>query len=286
MRWAKSPAPAQSRGIALILLGWGEWIEKYRETAERLAARDYEVVILEWRGQGLSSRFLSNRSKTWIKSFDVLLDDLTLFYDTHLADVRQPIVILAHSMGAHLGLRWLMNAGRSARIDKVILLSLMQEIKTPPFPLAVAKMIINTACFFGLGKAYAVGQESFDQGAEPFAKNPLTGDEVRYTRMVVQLREYPGMKVGGVTYGWLYALLQSTGKLEKELRRGVPKRHHLILGPEKDPLVESAAMKRIAPMLPFSGSAFFAGARHELLQEKDTLLDAVWAAIDVFLEKE
>lgn len=288
MRWAKSPTPDHARGIILILPGWGEWIEKYSQTISALVQRRYEVLIIEWRGQGLSSRFLANRHKTWIESFDLLVKDLEDFYRQNLASLKQPIIVLGHSMGAHLALRWLLGAGRGhLNIDKVILLSIMQEIKTPPFPLWLAQMIVMVACACGLGQSFAIGQESFDQAAIPFDDNVLTHDPARYRSMIMQLRENSGMKVGGVTFGWLNALFASCRALDTALAQGAPKRRHLVVCPAHDPLVNTKAMQNIASLLPYSTAPVIAYAHHELLQENDAVQAQLWTLIDHFLnEKE
>ncbi len=64
-RWAGS-AP---RGTVVILLGRGEFIENYFEVVEELLTRRFDVVIMDWRGQGLSERELADPRKGPIDDF-------------------------------------------------------------------------------------------------------------------------------------------------------------------------------------------------------------------------
>ena len=45
-----------SRGTVLVAVGRSEFIEEYFAIVERLLARRFDVVVFDWRGQGLSTR--------------------------------------------------------------------------------------------------------------------------------------------------------------------------------------------------------------------------------------
>ena len=117
MRYGMCPAAQNTRGTVLVLPGWGEWIEKYQECISEWNTRGYDVIIPEWRGQGLSTRFLIDRKKTWLPSFDILVDDLERLFKKELADKNKVstknILLFCHSMGAHVGLRWYLQRGRA-----------------------------------------------------------------------------------------------------------------------------------------------------------------------------
>ena len=69
LRFARFAPPAGRRGTVCILPGRTEWIEKYFETVRDLRSRGFAVAILDWRGQGLSDRALSDRHKGHVGSF-------------------------------------------------------------------------------------------------------------------------------------------------------------------------------------------------------------------------
>jgi lysophospholipase len=279
MRWAKSGTSAALRGHVLLCPGWGEWIEKYEEIIGEWNARGYEVTIFEWRGQGLSSRILEGQNKTWLPSFDVLVEDLDAFYRAHLAG--PPLLIFAHSMGAHITLRWCLKH-KNRNIKGLVLSSIMQEIVTAPIPLPLAKMIAKGMTALGFGQHYAIGQAAFDPTTTPFAKNTLTRDETRWNRFMGQLRERAELKFGGVTYGWLAAFFASSMQLEAELAATKLSYPVLLLGSMDDLLVTMAGIRRVASNLPGATLVAFEGAGHELLFEKDEVRNRAWKAIDAF----
>ena len=104
-----SPDTAQPRGTILLLGGRAEFIEKYWETIGELTQRGFMVCSFDWRGQGLSSRLLADHRKGHIASFDTYLEDLALIV-AHVVKPRMqpPLIVLAHSMGGHLALHFIL----------------------------------------------------------------------------------------------------------------------------------------------------------------------------------
>ncbi len=277
MRWARLAGPKPARGCVLVFMGWGEWLEKYESIAQLWHERGFETVVAERRGQGLSSRFLENdRSRAWLPGFDVLLRDFSAFYKEYFMGDATPLLLMGHSMGAHLLLRWYAEARPAENIKGAILLSPMQRVKTGRIACPVAEWIAGSAALLGLGKLFAPGQKNADPATRPFAGNSLTRDAGRYRVLQMTLRDNPMLKAGGVTLGWLSAAFASARRLERALKRGAPNGPYLLLGPEDDPLVDSRAMKDIAALLPNCAAHFIKDAAHELLQETDEVRARTW----------
>jgi lysophospholipase len=284
MRWARREAPDKARGCVLMLIGWGEWLEKYSAFSEQWYKRGFEVVILERRGQGLSSRFLENRGKAWLPDYLELIEDFDTFYNHYFAGEETPLLLCGHSMGAHLLLRWYAEKTPPEPIKGLVLFSPMQHFSTAPFSFGVAQWITGFACMLGFGKTYAPGQENYDPANIPFQGNAITHDESSYQAMVLALRDNPLLKTGGITFGWLQATFRSIRALRRRLRLGAPPGPYLVLSPAKDPLVGTEAIKEIAAYLPHCESQYFDEAAHELLQEKPDIRKQVWAAVDDFIK--
>ena len=56
-RWVPSRATA---GTVAVFPGRAEFIEKYFEVISELLARNFTVIAMDWRGQGMSARELDN----------------------------------------------------------------------------------------------------------------------------------------------------------------------------------------------------------------------------------
>ena len=114
LRFARWAPPAGRKGTVCVFAGRGEQIEKYFETVRDLRDRGFAVAMIDWRGQGHSSRRLRDPRKGYVRDFsDFEIDVETFVQQVVLPDCPPPHFALAHSMGgavmlrvAHAGKRW------------------------------------------------------------------------------------------------------------------------------------------------------------------------------------
>ena len=114
LRFARWAPPANRKGTVCVFTGRGEQIEKYFETVRDLRDRGFAVAMIDWRGQGHSSRRLRDPRKGYVRDFsDFEIDVETFVQQVVLPDCPPPYFALAHSMGgavmlrvAHAGKRW------------------------------------------------------------------------------------------------------------------------------------------------------------------------------------
>ena len=106
LRFARWAAPANGRGTVCVFTGRSEYIEKYFETVQDLRQRGYAVAVIDWRGQGHSSRRLGNPLKGHVENFSEYQIDVAAFVkQVVLPDCPPPYFALAHSMGGAVMLR-------------------------------------------------------------------------------------------------------------------------------------------------------------------------------------
>ena len=114
LRFARWAPPANRKGTVCVFTGRSEQIEKYFETVRDLRDRGFAVAMIDWRGQGHSSRRLRDPRKGYVRDFsDYEVDVETFVQQVVLPDCPPPHFALAHSMGgavllrvAHAGKRW------------------------------------------------------------------------------------------------------------------------------------------------------------------------------------
>ena len=101
-RFDPDPSVAR-RGVCVVLNGQTEFIEKYFEVIDELRGRGFAVATMDWRGQGGSSRLLTDdHRKSFITDFaeyDQDLDTLLNWIVTPMLKPGEKPVALAHSMG-------------------------------------------------------------------------------------------------------------------------------------------------------------------------------------------
>lgn len=279
-RWNAAAGPGP-RGTVMVLTGRCECLEKFAETAADLAARGFGVVGMDWRGQGGSSRFLSQRHRGHATDFAVLLDDLeTATAELIPADSPRPWLILAHSMGGHLTLRHLLE--RRHPFDGAILSAPMFAIRAP-LPEVVARRIAGAMVARGRGADYALGQTDWNPEPDPFEGNPFTADPVRFRVLHGIYTANPELALGGVTWGWLHAAYLSMAHVRTHPGLGSLKTPVLLLSAGADRVVDPASHRRIAARMPGATLQIYPEARHELLMETDAVRARLWADVDAWL---
>ena len=192
LRFARWPAPAGRKGTVCVFTGRGEMIEKYFETVRDLRDRGFAVAMIDWRGQGHSSRRLRDPRKGHVRNFsDYEIDVETFIRQVVLPDCPPPYFALAHSMGGAVMLR-LAHAGRRW-FDRMVLSAPMIDLpgRTTAFP---TRALLRIMRFSGQGGRYVPGGSDALTGTESFINNPFTSDPVQARAMdkedIRNLREW------------------------------------------------------------------------------------------------
>lgn len=271
------------RGTVLLLAGRGEFMDKYHETATDLTGRGFDVYSFDWRGQGLSSRVLANPQKGYVETYDDYLKDLSHFIQTIMTpNARAPYYLLAHSMGGHVGLRYLHDHGDL--FEQTILTAPLIDIAMPSFLKSMLKVYIRGAVNLGFGAYYVPGAGDSNPQGNIFENNKLTSDRRRFERTNHQLIETPGLAVGGVTHKWLQATFLSIDRLKGTGFSEKIETPILMVAAGKDCVVSNTAQENIKTRLPQCRLAVLENAKHEILVEADDIRGRFWKIFDDFLK--
>jgi lysophospholipase len=279
LRYALWDTTAPERlGTVCVFGGRGEFIEKYFETITDLRRRGFSIATMDWRSQGGSERLLKDPFKCHAEDFANSDADLRQFMtEIVLPDCGAPYYGLAHSMGGHIVLRSAQTRG--CWFDGIILSSPMIAFKRT-FP--GMRLCSEVACLAGFGDAYVPGGDG-NVWREPFENNEVTSDPLRYQRCRDVLDKAPELAVGSPTIGWIAAALKSIGELDAlSLNNGV-RVPVLIVASGNDEVVSLRSTEIFTSRLKNCAHIVVAGAKHEILQERDELRDQFWAAFDAYI---
>ncbi len=269
-------------GTVCILTGRGEYIEKYSETISDLRRRGFTVATFDWRGQGGSDRELINPRKGHITDFTEYDDDLMSFVkQVLLPDCPAPFFALAHSMGANILLR--NTAYESCQFERVVMVSPMLQLANLPVSEGVARVYVEAASLAGFSDAYVPGGSDVATEELGFEENNLTSDRVRFERFKKVLEAAPELGSGSPTNGWLHAAFRSMRELSASSFPGRIKVPVLILSAANDKIVSSEAIQNFATRARMCRLTDIPGARHEIMQERQTFREEFWAAFDKFI---
>ena len=267
---------------AVILTGRGEPSDKYFEVAAQLRSRGFAVWALNWRGQGGSSRTCKRPRRGYIHTFDQYLSDFSDFL-AHL-EAHEPAwcspspLVFAHSMGGHLALRWAHD--HPGRIGQLLLSAPMLGIVLPA-PRPLIRALAEALTVAGQGERFL--PKGTEDVGRVFEGNDLTGDRGRFERYLALLDAQPDLITGGATVGWLRAALASLSVTDQA---GFAERITtpcLMFTAALDTLVPPADLRAFAGRMPNAVCVRLPHARHEVCQESDEVLSAVWRHVDEFL---
>ncbi|WP_342754446.1 lysophospholipase L2 [Pantoea sp. MBD-2R] len=278
---------AQHDRVILLCPGRIESYVKYPELAYDLFHCGYDVIIIDHRGQGRSERLLQDSHRGHVELFEHYVDDLeTLYLKEILSRHYRHRYALAHSMGG--AILTLMLARQPKAFDAVALAAPMFGIFLP-MPMWMTNCILNWAEKRPtLRDGYAIGTGRWQPRS--FGINQLTHSRERYRRNLRFYADDPGLRVGGPTYHWVReGILAGQDILSKAKEIVTPL---LLLQAGADKVVDNRAHDLFCQAMSAAGHHceggkpyVIAGARHEILFEKDSMRAEALDAIVTFFAR-
>lgn len=283
IRIALAPPPTTSQARSLLLLGGRtEFIEKYADTMAELRARGFHVATLDWRGQGASDRLLADRVRGHAVDFRHFQHDLDALLGAIEGVLPRPWYGFAHSMGALILLDRLVQEPNL--VAKAVLSAPFLDLAAPRWQKLVGKPAVRLARRLGLQAAFFPGQRHEPVLPDALRPDLLTSDHARFERYRELCSTRPDYLLGGVTVGWLAAVVDAFDRLAQPGALERTTTPLLILKAGNERIVCATAADRVARRLPAAEVVDFPGAEHELLWEIDPIRNAVFDLADRFLD--
>ncbi|MBV9532762.1 MAG: alpha/beta hydrolase [Bradyrhizobium sp.] len=281
LRFARWAPPPGRKGTVCVFTGRAEQIEKYFETVRDLRDRGFAVAMIDWRGQGHSSRRRRDPRTGYVRDFsDYDVDVETFMQQVVLPDCPPPHFALAHSMGGAVMLR--LARANKRWFDRIVLSAPMIDLPGRRTSLP-ARTLLRVLRLAGQGGRYVPGGSSKLVGAGPFIDNPLTSDPVRYARNAAILKEDPSLGIASPTVAWADTAFRAMHAFRAHDYPSKIRQPILMLAASNDSIVSTAAIEEFAYHLRAGSHLVITGSKHELLQEQDRYRQQFWAAFDAFV---
>lgn len=271
-------AAGGAQGSVLLFPGRTEYVEKYNNTALDLNAAGYDVLTIDWRGQGLSDRLIADPRPGHVERFgDYQRDVVELVVAAQELRLPQPWHLLAHSMGGAIGLAALQDglpvatAAFSAPMWGLSLSNIMTR---------VARGMVAISRGIGRDHQVAIGSGGYEPFVlkQGFIDNLLTTDGARWGRLVAEAACWPDHAIGGVTNHWLLQALNECQRLKQVAAPPLPM---LVSLGSAEKIVSGPAIRDRVAAWPGARLLELEDCRHEALMERDQIrtafLDAVLA---------
>lgn len=267
----------------IIVPGRSESYLKYQELAFDLDNQGYDSVIIDHRGQGLSTRLTANRLQGYIADFDHYAADLQQLV-SRVLPAQYPqhsknAFMLAHSMGGAIALRYLQLYPH--KVKALSLSSPMIAIASGGVPNWLAVSLIKSGATINNWLSdtpwYFFGQSDVNKSS--FADNRLMHSQTRFQRFRALYEERTELKLGGVTFNWLAQAIKNSQNLFDDLDKlSLPIQ---MMQAEDEHIVDNEAQNNFCQQLnklnsdycPEGKTIVIAGAYHELFFEVDEYRD-------------
>ena len=204
--------PAGTHTSLLVLHGYTESAEKFREMTWYFLQAGFAVYLPDQRGHGRSLRYSSDTSLTHVETFWDYVGDAEAFFRT-AADPEKTGVraaLYAHSMGGAVGAFLMMR--RPDWFKRCVLTALMIAAVTAPLPRWAGGMIAEVMCCLGLGRKRAFVGRPYDPDAETFERSFATS-RARFAYYTEKRRADAHLQNCAPTYRWVREALRVTPRL-------------------------------------------------------------------------
>ena len=279
-RWSARP----SRGTVLVAIGRSEFIEEYYEVIGKLLERGFDIVTMDWRGQGQSERECPYPRRGHVSSFAAYRRDLDAVERQMLGPAApKPWFALGHSMGAAILIDQAHDG--TSPYERLVLSAPMIGI---PFrrKMAIGRLA-RLAVWIGQGRRLIPGgSEDSAFALRTFETNILTTDRAQYRKLEAAIAALPDHVVGAPTLGWLAGACALMRRFELprypvELLTPI-----LIVAAGEDRIVDTKATERFARRLKAGRCLTIPHARHQVIMESEAIVAQFWAAFDAFIPGE
>lgn len=274
------------QGIVLISHGFTETIEKYQENIYYFLKNNYSVFMPEHCGHGFSYRFVQDPSLVHVEGTGRYVKDL-LYIARKIKKEHPdlPLYLFSHSMGGGIAA---VAAGKAPGLfEKVILSSPMIQPFTGGIPWKAAVSAAAVMCAAGKGNTYILGGKPYED-IRDFA-NSCSTSEARYDYYQDKRKDQVQLQTCCASYGWLrwadilyqYLMKEAWKHIEGPL---------LFIQAELDTVVSNEEQQRFIEYL--KGNTLcrlefvqIEGAKHEIFNGSNDVLETYWETVFGFLNK-
>lgn len=269
------------RGTVMVFPGRTEYAEKYGRVAGQLVERGFSVLVIDWRGQGLSDRYAHSPDTGYVRSFPDYQRDVAAALEARAAlRLPGPLHILAHSMGGCIAHRTLVEHPDLFRA--AFLSAPMWGIDLRTQLRGAVAAILHAARRLGIrgGRLPTGTSTDPDEASYKFHDNALTSDPEMFDWITRQVGAHPELGLGPARLRWVAAALLEIRRLK---RQEPPSQPALVFLGTEETIVASGAVREQARAWPRASLVTLEGARHEILIETEAIRTEVWRHIDARL---
>lgn len=269
---------SDSKAAVLVLHGFTESAEKFREVAYYFYSEGYSVYSLDLRGHGNSFRTSKKTGTVNAESFDDYAEDINAFVETVIRPccADKPLYIFSHSLGSTAAILYM--ESHPDVVSRAVLSSPM-ICGNMGMPVPVAAMVAKLLCAVGGNNISAPGRCKFNPELK-FDDSDATS-EARFEYYQEKRKNNILLQTSGPSFGWVNASIRARDKLLSDAHKIKPPL--LILRPEEDKQLLSEYQDKFIAEVTDVKVVGIKGSKHEIFGSTDKVLEEYYRAIFGFL---
>lgn len=281
--YAEAYTPAGASRAVVVLHGYTESCEKFREMIWYFLQDDFSVYCYDHRGHGRSPRAVADTSITHVDDFDDYLTDLERLMEEVVLPETQgmPRTLYAHSMGGAVGALALM--AHPDWFDRAVLTAPMIAASTAPFPRFMGRAIAGVMCLLGRGKERAFIGKPFDAESETF-ESGFSTSRARFDYYEKKRVAHERLQNCSPSYAWVRESLAVTRRLLSRRETDKIRTPLLLCQAGRDTVVCLPEQERFVRQVAGAKLARFETAKHEIYGSEDEVMRAYVPQVLSFLE--
>ena len=264
----------QAKGTVVVVPGFTGSIEMIMREITQIHAAGFRVAAIEYRGQGLSHRPLSNHpEKGYVEDYALLANEIGQ-YANSVRDPDLPLYFFSISKGAHITMR--MAAEEQVDVDAYALVVPMIQINSGDIAYDTLEIVASWVTKIGLGSLYTPGASAWPGEELVFGKaGPCNSNPATAQAQSALFAINENLRTRGVTFKWLHETTKSSKKLL------MPQFVSNITQPVKiytagiDALVNTEKAQQFCDSLDSCEVEHFSDARHCITRENYELYDTI-----------
>ncbi len=262
--------------VIVCLQGVREFSEKYYEIARWCQDNNFAFWMIDWVGQGKSSRHLKNPQKRHSYGFDEDIEDLHYFIleyikhaSVHPDKGRIPMAMLAHSMGANIGLHYIRKYPETFECAAFTapMIGIKAFRKIPNILILSATLMCK---LLASGSYIPFGRDWEKRKDNDYI---LSSDPIRCSIYDKWCESDQELRCGDITFGWVYEAQKSCIELQKpEIHKNIETPCLFALAGHEH-LVDNKVAKSIIAGIKNTKTVEYPNSYHEILMEKNEIRD-------------
>lgn len=272
-----------AKASIVIVHGFTECAEKFREVSCNFLMWGYNVFALDNRGHGFSYRLTDDRETVCIGKFTGYVEDLQCFVEKVVrpASAGLPMYVYCHSMGGAITVQHLQTY--PGVFKKAVLSAPMIKAQTMGLPEWVAKAAANAGTLFGLGNKRVFGSKGFDPDRTYESSHDTS--KARFDYWQKKRCETPEYQTAAPSFNWVKEAVKVSARNldpERNARINIPV---LLCQPEEDSSVVSEKENEFIAMVKNGRLKRYTVCRHEIYMSVDDTVREYYADIKSFFEE-